>query len=471
IKKTEFSLKKPKKNTALNLELDGTVTKKKKKKRSFSLEDTQDSEQKPSKRVCKNLHKYISQEIAFTGENHDTDNIQKDGESCVRRKRKKKKKGKSDSFLPPADNQNNIHGISGSPIALSGFRKGKKQNSWEITLTNREEKNTTENSGSSKETKKKKNRSKDVSSSTCEDKQDCSHSILGKLLPAQQEVHPEEEELSGKKTRKNFRGNNEVSEKKKKKNIHKEETTYSKFSLNNGSASKSKKKIQLESNEKSKGKKMERAERVAGDAGGGALSNSNHMLCDRKGEKRKKVPAQDFAEEPGSKANTKKTKIMAEDPRNESLEHLDGVIIVAEKKGNCDEVNIDKVRRQALQEEIDRESGKTKVFGSKLGQDTKFGQWSTAAFRSSEEEMKFFRLMGGFKKRAVPTQNPSETTNKPNMALNREGEERLQQALKMEFDKAMDLKLHRGIGLGFQPSANKKVHIDKYTSRSIKFED
>uniref|UniRef100_A0A8C5U7H9 Small acidic protein-like domain-containing protein n=1 Tax=Malurus cyaneus samueli TaxID=2593467 RepID=A0A8C5U7H9_9PASS len=143
-------------------------------------------------------------------------------------------------------------------------------------------------------------------------------------------------------------------------------------------------------------------------------------------------------------------------------------MIVQERKGNCDEINIDKVRRQALQEEIDRESGKTKAFSSKVGQ---FGQWSTATFKSSEEEMKFFRLMGGFKKGSVPIQNLSATTNKPNMALNKEGEEKLQQALKMEFDKAMDLKQHRGIGLGFQPTANKKVYIDKYTSKSIKFED
>ncbi|NWI92670.1 KNOP1 protein, partial [Pitta sordida] len=187
--------------------------------------------------------------------------------------------------------------------------------------------------------------------------------------------------------------------------------------------------------------------------------------------KKRKVPPQDFAEGPGSKANTEKMKIKTEDTRDKSLEYLDDVIIVAEKKGNSDEVNIDKVRRQALQEEIDRESGKTKVFSSKLGQDTKFGQWSTAAFKSSEEEMKFFRLMGGFKKGSVPIQNLSAPTNKLNMALNREGEEKLQQALKMEFDKAMDLKQHRGIGLGFQPTANKKVYIDKYTSRSVKFED
>ncbi|KFV18001.1 Lysine-rich nucleolar protein 1, partial [Tauraco erythrolophus] len=187
--------------------------------------------------------------------------------------------------------------------------------------------------------------------------------------------------------------------------------------------------------------------------------------------RRRKKVAEDLTEEPGSKANTEKQKIKREDMGNEALEHVDDVTIVQVKKGNCDEVNIDKVRRQALQEEIDRESGKTKDFSPKVEWDTKLGQWSTAAFQSSEKEMKFFRLMGGFKKGSVPIQNLSAMANKPNMALNREGEEKLQQALKMEFDKAMDFKQHRGIGLGFQPAANKKVYIDKYASRSIKLED
>ncbi|XP_071427319.1 lysine-rich nucleolar protein 1 [Pithys albifrons albifrons] len=470
IKKTEFSLKKSKKNTALDLELNGAVKKKKRKKgTSFSLEDIQDSEQKQSERVCKKPHKYIPQEVAFTGENHDTDNVQR------RKKGKKKKKDKSDSFLPLADNQDNFYGVPGRPIALSDLRKRKKQNSWEMSLTNREEEDTTERSGRIRETKKKKKRSNYISSSTCGDQQDCTHSIPDKYLLAQQEVDSEEE-LSGTKSRKNFKGNIQVikKKKKKKKRVHKEEEeeiTCAEVSLNNSSASKSQKTGVRERNKKNKESEMERAECVAGSAVHGALCNNNHMLCDRKGNKRKKVPAQDFAEQPGSEENIKKTKLKAEDTGNESLEHLDGVVIVQEKKGNCDEVNIDKERRQALQEEIDRESGKTKAFSSKVGQGTKFGQWSTAAFKSSEEEMKFFRLMGGFKKGSMPTQNLSATTAKPNMALNKEGQEKLQQALKMEFDKAMDLKQHRGIGLGFQPTANKKVYIDKYTSRSIKFED
>ncbi|NXB73736.1 KNOP1 protein, partial [Donacobius atricapilla] len=466
-KKNELSFKKKRKDTTLEweLELDGEVTKKKKKKGSFSLEDIQDSEQKQSAEVCKNTHKYFSQEAVFMGENNDMSNAQNWGESYVRRK-KKKKKDKSECFLPLADNQDNIHEVPGSSTALSDFRKRKKHNSWEYSLTSSEEEDKIKTFRSIKERKKKR---KDISSLTCEDdKSDYSYSFLGKYLPAQQGVELEEEELSGKKHRKNFRDSNKVSKKKKKKIKKEKERPYPEVSLNNGSASKSQK-ILRESNKKNKKNEMEQAQCVTGDTVDGALCNSNPVQWDRKRKKPKKVPPQKLAEEPGSKADIEKIK--TESPRNESLEHLDGVIIVREKKGNCDEINIDKVRRQALQEEIDRESGKTKAFSSKVGQDMKLGQWSTAAFKSSEEQMKFFRLMGGFKKGSVPIQNPSATTNKPNMALNKKGEEKLQQALKREFDKAMDLKQHRGIGLGFQPTAKKKIYIDKYAHRSIKFED
>ncbi|XP_074961238.1 lysine-rich nucleolar protein 1 [Phalacrocorax aristotelis] len=470
-KENEFAFKKSTKNTALNLELNGEVIKKKKKKGIFSLalEDIQNSEHKQPEKLRKKPHKYISREV-FTGENHGTDIIQNGRESDVRRKKRKRKKNKCDSFLPPADNQDNIYGAPDSPIALSEFRKRQRSSFQEMTLTNSAEEDITENSGSIRETKKKKKRSKDVSSLTCEDDQDYSHRASDKHLPAQQKVESEEAELSGKKC-KNIKDNNEVIKKKKKK-IQKEEkeTTYPKVSLNNDSASKSQNITLLESNKKNKVSEMKRAECVPGDVVDRVLCNSNHMLCDRKRKKRKKA-SQDSAEEPDSQANAKKNKTKREDMGDEALEHVDDITIVQEKKGNCDEVNIDKVRRQALQEEIDRESGKTKAFSPKVERDTKFGQWSTATFQSSEEEMKFFRLMGGFKKGSGPIQNLSATTNKLNMALNREGEEKLQQALKMQFDKAMDLKQRRGIGLGFQPASNKKVYIEKYTTRSIKFED
>ncbi|XP_033921743.1 lysine-rich nucleolar protein 1 [Melopsittacus undulatus] len=457
-----FAFKKSRKKTTLNLELDGEVTKKKKKKGIFScsLEDIQDREHEQAEKIPKTPQKCISQEKPFTGI------IQNDGESYVKRKKKKKKKDKPDSFLPQADNQDNTNGVPDSPTALNDFGKRQRNNSLGITLTNREEEDTAENSGSSRETKKKK-RSKDVSSLTHTDNKDYSHSVPDEHLPAQQKVESEEEELSGKKSRKNIKDNREVIKKKKKKKIQKEED--SKVLLNNDSPSRSQKITVLESTKKNQERERKQAECVTGDTVDGVLCTSNHTGCDGKRKKRKKESRQDSAEEPGSKANTKNIK--GEDMGNGALEHVDDVTIVQEKKGNCDEVNIDKVRRQALQEDIDRESGKTKAFSPKVKQDAKFGQWSTAAFQSSEQQMKFLRLMGGFKKGSGPIQNLSATTNKPNMALNREGEEKLQQALKMEFDKAMDLKQHRGIGLGFQPAANKKVYIDKYTSRSIKFED
>ncbi|NWY56268.1 KNOP1 protein, partial [Chionis minor] len=481
-KENEFTFKKSRRNTAWNLELNDEVTKKKKEvtkkkkkkdKFSFSLEDIQDSERKQSEKVRKKPHKCISQEQAFTGENHGTGIVQNDGESYVRRKKRKKKKDKSNSFLPLADSQDDICGVPDSPITFSDFRKRQRKNSQETAFTNGEEEDTTENSESIRQTKRKKKRSKDVSSLTCQDDQDYSHRVPDKHLPAQQEVESEAKELSGKKCRTNIKDNNKVTEKKKKKKIQKkeEETTYSKYSLSNDNAPKSQKITLLESNKKNKESEMKQAECVMGNVVDRVLCTSNHMLCDKKRKKRKKEVPQDSAEEPGSKAKTKKKKIKSEDVGNQALEHMDDVTIVQEKKGNCDEINIDKVRRQALQEEIDRESGKTKVVSPKVERATTFGQWSTAAFQSSEEEKKFFRLMGGFKKGSVPVHNLSATTNKPNMALNREGEEKLQQALKMEFDKAMDLKQHRGIGLGFQPAANKKVYIDKYTTRSIKFED
>ncbi|KAM6407583.1 lysine-rich nucleolar protein 1 isoform 1-T2 [Rhynochetos jubatus] len=463
-KESKFAFKKSTKNTTLNSELDSEVTKKKKKKSIFplSLDDIQDSDHKQPEKVCKKPHKYVSQEKAFTGKNHGTDIIPSEGENYVRTTKRKKKKEKLDSFLPAADDADVSCGVLDGPAAFSDFRKRQRRNFQEMTLADREEGDATPNSGSIRETKRKKKSSKDVSSLTCEDNQECSRGVPDKHLPALQD--DEEEELSGKKCRKNIRDNNEVTRKKKKRKIQKEEeeTTYSKKILSDDRASKSQGITLLESNKEGK---MKRAERVTG-----GVVDTNYMPCDKRKKRKKEVP-QDFTEEPGSKGNTRKKKIKREDVGNEALEHVDDVTIVQEKKGNCDEVNIDKVRRQALQEEIDRESGKTQVFSPKVERNTQFGQWSTAAFQSAEEEMKFFRLMGGFKKGSVPIQNLSAATNKANMALNREGEEKLQQALKMEFDKAMDLKQHKGIGLGFQPAANKKVHIDKYTSRSIKFED
>ncbi|NXR08290.1 KNOP1 protein, partial [Semnornis frantzii] len=447
--------------------LHGEATKKKKKKDvfSFPLEGIEDSEQKRPENVCTKTHKCIAQGKAFMEHSCATAMIQNDGESYERRKKRKKNKDRSDFVSPLADNQESICKVPPGTIKFSDFRERQR------TLANREEEDTAENSRSSREGRRKKKRSKDVSSLTYEDDPEYSHRGAGKHPPAWHKVESEEKEHSGKKSRKSIK-DNQVIKKKKKMQKEEEETTYSEVYLSNVGASKSQKVTVLESSKKNKESETKQAQCVTGDTVAGVLGNRNHLPCDRRSRKRRKAALQDCAEEPGSNASIKKIK--KEAMGNEALGHMDDVTIVQEKKGNCDEVNIDKVRRQALQEEIDRESGKTKtkVFSPKVQQEPILGQWSTATFESSEKEMKFFRLMGGFKKgSSVPMQALSATANKANMALNKEGQEKLQQTLKMEFDKAMNLKQHRGVGLGFQPAANKKVYIDKYATRSIKFED
>ncbi|XP_033023794.1 lysine-rich nucleolar protein 1 [Lacerta agilis] len=168
----------------------------------------------------------------------------------------------------------------------------------------------------------------------------------------------------------------------------------------------------------------------------------------------------------GEEPSFKKAKI-----KPEAKEDDEEIKVVAFKEGNCDEIQIDKLRRQALQEEIDRESGKMKTVKEEGESDAHFGQWTTATFETSEQKNKFLRLLGGFKKGSVPVQGPPAHASKLNMALDKSKEQNLQQKLQTEFEKALAWKHHRGIGLGFQPPIQKQVHIDKFASRSIKFED
>ncbi|XP_038675177.1 lysine-rich nucleolar protein 1-like [Scyliorhinus canicula] len=150
------------------------------------------------------------------------------------------------------------------------------------------------------------------------------------------------------------------------------------------------------------------------------------------------------------------------------------LLIMSEKKGNLFEVTIDKARRQALQEEIDRVSGKTGTLETKVSPEIKprctGTQWDSATFGSLEQKNKFLRLMGGFKSSNPP---PSSTSGKPNMALNKEEEQKFNRTLQQEFDKALNLRQHQGIGLGFQPFSNlnsKIFFIDKHASKSKKFD-
>ncbi|MCV4714343.1 hypothetical protein OFC05_30205, partial [Escherichia coli] len=79
------------------------------------------------------------------------------------------------------------------------------------------------------------------------------------------------------------------------------------------------------------------------------------------------------------KKKRRKESGVKEDPWQEEKEESDTDLeVVLEKKGNMDEACIDQVRRKALQEEIDRESGKTEVSEPKKWTGTQFGQWDTA---------------------------------------------------------------------------------------------
>ncbi|XP_056662282.1 lysine-rich nucleolar protein 1 [Monodelphis domestica] len=204
---------------------------------------------------------------------------------------------------------------------------------------------------------------------------------------------------------------------------------------------------------------------------------SSPRNIEKKGKKSKIQTEPPPAEEPAPKKKKKTLttagrKVM-QDPKGPGMGHESDLEVVSEKKGNLDEVTIDTVRRKALQEEIDRESGKTEALETKVEAPTRFGQWDTATFENSDQKMKFLRLMGGFKNSSSALSSSPGTLGKPNMALNKQAAATLQQNLQVEFDRAMSWKQQRGVGLGYSASANKNklFYIDRNASRSVKFDD
>ncbi|CAK7305055.1 Lysine-rich nucleolar protein 1 [Vulpes lagopus] len=191
----------------------------------------------------------------------------------------------------------------------------------------------------------------------------------------------------------------------------------------------------------------------------------------KKKMKSKKKTEQPGIDEPALKRNKKKGKesrVAGESWEEEPDTDLE---VVLEKKGNMDEAHIDQVRRKALQEEIDRESGKTEVSEPKKWTGTQFGQWDTAGFENEEQKLKFLKLMGGFKNMSPSFSRPSNTIGRPNMALNKKAADTLQQNLQRDYDRAMSWKYKRGAGLGFSSAPDKIFYIDRNASKSIKFED
>ncbi|KAL6110408.1 knop1 [Pungitius sinensis] len=155
----------------------------------------------------------------------------------------------------------------------------------------------------------------------------------------------------------------------------------------------------------------------------------------------------------------------------EEVEHPDestpcDVVFLSKKAGNTDEVTINQERRLALQMEIDKASQPQKS-DKPLG----VGQWGTAQFNSSEQQQKFLRLMGGFKKGFQPAVGSSDRAN---MALGKDAQQQLQQGLLGEFECAQSRRMDvssRGSGLGFSAPANKKFSIDINACRSVRFDD
>lgn len=172
------------------------------------------------------------------------------------------------------------------------------------------------------------------------------------------------------------------------------------------------------------------------------------------------------------KKKKRKENGVKEDPWQEEKEESDTDLeVVLEKKGNMDETCIDQVRRKALQEEIDRESGKTEASEPKKWTGTQFGQWDTAGFENEEQKLKFLKLMGGFKHLSPSFSRPPSMTIRSNMALDKKSSEMLQQSLQQDYDRAMSWKYSHGAGLGFNSEARKVFYIDRNASKSIKLQD
>ncbi|XP_036957456.1 lysine-rich nucleolar protein 1 isoform X1 [Acanthopagrus latus] len=191
----------------------------------------------------------------------------------------------------------------------------------------------------------------------------------------------------------------------------------------------------------------------------------------RKTKKKKisiKVEAQveDVSLETGAKKKKKMKKKVKEEVEDQHESAQVDVVFLSEKSGNKDEVNINQERRQALQMEVDQASQPQRP-----ARPTGLGQWSTAQFNNSDQQQKFLRLMGGFKKGFQPAAGRTGSTN---MALGKDAQQQLQQGLLGEFERAQSRRLdfnNRGAGLGFSAPSNKKFSIDVHACRSVRFDD
>ncbi|TKC33990.1 hypothetical protein EI555_007721 [Monodon monoceros] len=188
----------------------------------------------------------------------------------------------------------------------------------------------------------------------------------------------------------------------------------------------------------------------------------------KKKMKSKKKAEQADTEEPALKRKKRQESRVAGEPWEEQPDT--DLEVVLEKKGNMDKAHIDQVRRKALQEEIDRESGRTEASDTMKQTGTQFGQWDTAGFENEEQKLKFLKLTGGFKNLSPSFSRPPNMAGGPSMALSKKVADTLQQDLQQDYDRAMSWKYSRRACLGFSTAPDKIFYIDRNASKSIKFE-
>ncbi|KAM3624619.1 uncharacterized protein V6R79_025579 [Siganus canaliculatus] len=400
-------------NTEEELASNNKLQKKAKKRKSSSLSVSPEETDEQVKQKKKKKQKITDDK---TTEDMDEVSVtEKAGKSKI-------KAAKNGAVLETPDRE----------LGEDGEVKGKKNNrSAEIELVTKEE----------TELKKKGKKSKKASLEVSEvEETKPKKKKKNKANSKQEEEEPsslkseETEEQSGDALVAEAR---ETTSKKKKKISINVETQGDGGSVENGLKKKKKKTTNSKQEEEEPSSlKSEEAEEQSGEAVAGETTSK---------KKKKK----------------KKTKVSEE----QGSPQMD-VVFLSEKPGNTDEVSINLERRQALQMEIDKAS-----MPQKPAKPTGLGQWSTAQFDNKDQQQKFLRLMGGFKKGFQPAAGNTGTAS---MALGKDGQQKLQQGLLGEFERAQSRRMdfsNRGAGLGFTAPTNKKFSIDATTCRSVRFDD
>ncbi|XP_075828132.1 lysine-rich nucleolar protein 1 isoform X1 [Microtus pennsylvanicus] len=388
-------------------------------------------------------------------------------------KRKKKKKSPSAHLEEHLESEATQRGWKKSPSprrqvreqsaeCLSGEKKKKRRKSLppatsqgSVLKTSPDPKSAEEVSKASKKAKKHRKEKKVLDVEACPPQDSWFCEAGDALGQCSEETEGEEQAALGQKRKQG--SPREHSTKKKKKKTHQEGDTLPIHA-----------KVSVESSLKKGSKKSLKSEAL------------DYIPIDSpKAPGKKKVKSRKKVDQPDSeglavkrKKKKRKDSGVKEDHWQEEEEESDTDLeVVLEKKGNMDEACIDQVRRKALQEEIDRESGKTEASEPKKWTGTQFGQWDTAGFENEEQKLKFLKLMGGFKHLSPSFSRPPSMTSRHNMALDKKSSDTLQQNLQQDYDRAMSWNYSRGAGLGFSSEARKVFYIDRNASKSIKLQD